>query len=231
MPRKSKSKSKPKTIKKQIELEVKKATTKDVEKKLFMSSTSNYGLVSAPTDADYLPILFQPSQSAGQAGRIGNKVKLLNVRIRGHANIIGTQNFAKVCQLLVVSQKVTNSTVFAGTPRILQSGNSAVGITPDVRSYYRPVNRDLIVQKKRKIFKLGSATISSATNNDFKNCVFFDFNIKVNKTILFDDVSAQPTNWNMFIVATNADITSSGASIPGTEAEYHWEAVCTYVDE
>ena len=72
-----------------------------------------------------LALAFNPSQGTGQGNRIGNKVKLLRVDIRGHCNVttVAAANYPlMLCKIFVGRAK--NGTGISGTETnaLMQSG-------------------------------------------------------------------------------------------------------------
>lgn len=214
---------------------VKSVINSNAEKKVYQTSAFNQACAAPLSVLEFNGIPFTPSQGTGQANRIGNRVKLLRVDVRGHVNLVantqgGSNVFLNLARIILGRPK-EGLTISAGQVNtLMQSGNTATPLGPDVVSWYRPYNFDVWNIYRQKNFKLAPASLSATSfNNDFKNQGFFKFVLHPNMEVHFNDTTGQSTNFNIFIGGAAIDAQGSGTTYAST-VEFHYEAVFTYID-
>lgn len=236
---------------------VKKAIAANVENKTdqFFSPTSNIyvstsgsfvsSIIPCSPYTGYLSIL----QSGAQGGRIGNRIKIKNLAIKGTifpTQYNGTTNLIPqpVQVILWFFYKRDNPRTIPTTMTgFLQDGDTARDLDNNLTDVWSRVNGDVYRLLTKRVFKLGYSnyTTSSAgvqagsnsfTNNDFKlNC-----NFKVNltkyavKNVKFNDSTTQPFTRGIYCLPQV--VAASGGQLPSSQimAQMAYELSISYED-
>lgn len=243
MPTKKATKTKPKkrpsrrvTTKKSVARVVKSVLNGQAEKKFYQTS-GTATLASTLANTDFIDISPVLQQGTTQAARIGNKVKILRVDVRGqlHYELTSAAYNTQLALAKVLIGRVKDSTGLptvsqAGT--LMQNGASATSLGPSAISFYRPWNRDVFSIYKWKNGKLGagSNTVSSAQgfNNDFKNVMPFHFTLKPNRVVVFNDSTSTCNDYTLLLAACTIEANNSSASVDIFSMAY--EVIYTYID-
>jgi len=214
---------------------VKSVMRSEAEKKQYQTSAFNQQCAAPMSILEVNGIPFNPSQGTGQANRIGNRVKLLRVEVRGHVNAVantqgGSNVYLNLARIILGRPREGLTVSAAQVNSIMQSGNSTSALGPDIVSWYRPYNFDTWNIYRSKNFKIAPASLSTTSfNNDYKNLGFFKFVMHPNMEVTFNDATNTPTNYNIFIGGAAIDSQGSAATY-SSSVEFHYEAVFTFID-
>lgn len=154
------------------------------------------------------------AQGVGQANRIGNKIRLKKLVLRGQIsvnaeNLTAAASDACNVKMWIVSFKerpndsnlpyaeaVTSSTFF-------QNGNSSLGMQGEPIDHFLAVNDDQVRLYKTRMYKIGTSLApGSAGNNDYMLTRSFRIDLLpyMNKRLVYQDTSSQPRNKKLFVV-------------------------------
>jgi len=168
---------------------------------------------------DFNSVISLISQGAGAGQRIGNKIKVQSLSIRGWLSVGSTFTSAPVVVKMFVGRLKQSVNTTDGTyANLYQAGN---GILPPQNTYFdilRLVNKDIYTVYNVKTFKLGLASLGASTsNNDFK--MLIPFYVNINKHIAnltFNDSTPTPSNFGCYVWFTCvlADGTATPATVP-----------------
>lgn len=194
------------------------------------------------------------SQGTGQGARIGNKIRvtkaILNVSMvpnpyNASTNPLPTPMFVRVW---FVTSKVTptvpvpSSQIYGGSASFLQNGNSFTGLSGTFQDLQLLANRDSLIYRGHRTFKVGSAAYDPATgsqagygnmaNNDFKLCVLKKINItNMFPTIIqFDDTVQDPTSYNVTMVVQPVFCTGIAPGATITPLSFKFGLTVMYTD-
>jgi len=163
------------------------------------------------------------TQGTGQGNRIGNKIKVKKLIVRGWlsvGNSFGTGGATPQCVKMMVGRlKQTFATPDGSYSALYQSGSSTAAPTNTYFDILRPIQRDQYIIYHQKVFKLATATNASGSNasNDFNMLVPFSINLNKHVNVLnYADGATPPINFACFIwfVSVNADGSATSAVIP-----------------
>ena len=188
---------------------IKQVVTGAAEKKIcFYSSPATGTNFDSPINLNSdCQIVFPDNvqQGTGEGERIGNRIKLDNINIKGHfsifPNLSYTSNFA--CRVGVRMMIVTPH-LFPTYPQafannflwqqyLLQRGNNAQGFAGNIEDLYLPINRDMCsVQYDKVTYVTQSAILSTAAVGQVNPLVtewsgltkFFNINVKCKNKIV-----------------------------------------------
>lgn len=212
----------------------------------------------SPTDAT--PGL-KIDQGTGQGQRVGNKITVKSVSFTGVVRPLpqfdNTFNY-NPCPMYLVLWVVSLRSHLPDTKAQLettvlntffQDGNSSIGVQGNLQDLTRKVNTSVINVHKRRVFKLGYATYPSGfspgnaaniyqafNNNDFQLSSMFRMNLKMPKTLTYNDGTLNPScrRWWMFCIpyrCDNADYLSNiGTTTGPTPAKIDFGIEMKYTD-
>ena len=191
--------------------------------------------------------------SPGQGGRIGNKITVKNAIIKGSINF---KDYSSLSNSRCLDQLVTVvifkcRTYLAGTnpttanffSRMFQLGSSATGLSNLPIDHLRRFNKDLMMVKAVRHFKMGyssnftggpAATTGQqpVPNNDFKYQQFFRIPLTkfYKKTQIWDDATgaSDSRNDNLFIMCFTCP--ADGSAFTSTPLLINWDWELTYED-
>jgi len=211
-----------------------------------------YAYNSAAWAASIFPVTpfgasLQINQGVGDGNRVGNRIKLSKLRFKGMIVPTGynaTSNPSPEPQLVkmwLVYDKQNPTVIPLPGTDFLQAGGSANALTGTATDVFARVNSDRWVVKMEKTFKLGfaayngtgtSAAFQSLTNNDFRLCQEFDFDILpyVAKTVVYDDNSSLPETRGLFCVIEVVNIFGNSNPAAAIKAEMHYQLDMEYTD-
>lgn len=206
------------------------------ERKIYQTSSTNFPCSSQCNTGTELLIPFNVSQGTGQANRIGNRVFLEKVIIRGHVNMRQTTSASIYMNLCKVWVGRLKSDFGAGLPSdynaLMQSGNTSTYLGPDVQSFYRPFNTNRWIIYRQKNMKIGYSQNGGGAgapfNNDFKAMVPYKFTLYPKRVVNFDDANT-PIDYNLILNSVALDVLGSGAGYADS-VEMHYEAIFIYTD-
>lgn len=219
------------TINKAVKLYVKKATAIKAENKMCATSNNYMPIVQAGINTILSTAVYNISptivQSVGVNGRIGNKVNLKSVYLRGClqlANLISNSGIPAwpgqyLIRLFVGKLKDgIQSPSTAEMALLLRSGSSTYAFDSTVGlSLSRPVNKDYFTILSSKVYKIGISSIITGTqsvygginNNDYKLNHLIKMNLTkgFKKNLVFQEGvnNNQPINTSLFIWAGACD--------------------------
>jgi len=234
---------------------VKKAIARNVENKTnnyLSTGTSIYPSNSASFLSSIIPLSPYPAfididQGPAQGERIGNKIKIKSLRLKGvmyprgysATNNLTPQPVQVIFWLLYDKQ---NSTIIpAPGADFLQFGNASIALQNDLVDCWAPVNTDRYRVLKKKVFKLGFADYSgtgtnvvsqSYTNNDFSLNKTFSINLTdyVIENVKFNDNNTSPTTRGLFWMFTAVNALGTNMSATTIPASMQWNLSCDYED-
>lgn len=192
-------------------------------------------------------ILSTITQGTGQGQRIGNRINVVSMTMKGYVNCQRVDpnsgdNQNMYLKLLWVRRKMNLLPINSSSPsNFFQNGNTTIGPTNQPSDILRQVNKDVYTVFTSRLFKLGfsdgglsggQTSHTQAPNNDFKVSKFFKVSLKkhINK-IIYDDNTSIPNNWGCSIVpllcyADGSAMTTS--TFPSVELNFDLE--CKYKD-
>ena len=225
-----------------------------IEDKYTYQTLSNVSISNTLAAAPHLQQLnFGMSQGTGQGDRLGNRITVKNAVLKGSINLADYSSLFNSKQLdqlvTIVVYKVrnyvagTNPTYSTLFNRFFQTGDTAATFTNTPIDHIRRYNKDLIMVKAVRHFKIGAATqISGVTgsgtgagpfpNNDFKYQQFFKIPLTkyYKKTQIFDDSagSGDAKNDNLFfsVYCCPAD----GGAFTSSPLTLTWDLEQTFED-
>lgn len=179
---------------------------------------------------DFNSVVNLVTQGAGEGQRIGNKIKVTDLTIRGWLSVGSSFQTSVVTTGPVIvkmfigrlKQALTNPDLSTLYARLFQAGNTSSSPQNNYFDALRIINKDLYSVYNTRTYKLGPAGIGSGAayavvNNDFKVLCPFSFNMnKHYNTLTYDDTTASPSNQAMYVwfVCVNADGTVTNAGVP-----------------
>jgi len=242
---------------------VKRVLARRVEKKI--ASTANYQRTSitpysSTTELfpfDDLTSVFQNvAQGVGQGDRIGNKIMVKNLVIKGHfyrqpildysGNVLAS---VPAYVRMILFRNKQNLDTPTDLSNFIQDGNTAVAPDNTLQDLTRYYNKDDYIIYATKTIKIGHAGLfpngstpipneQIPTNNDFPSAKFFSFNLMkhINKSIKYSDVAPLPTNFGMFLgfmvyAADGSTIGPLSAPVDFPIVGYKYTVNMTYTDE
>lgn len=205
-------------------------------------TTNNFG-VEVPITQIFTNI----TQGTGQGQRIGNRINVVSLSMKGYAvcqrTALSALNNANVYLKLLWVRRKSNLLNINSAPsnNFLQNGNSTTSPTNQPSDILRQINKDAYIVYTSRMFKLGfsdggvtsgTTTTPQAPNNDFKVSKFFkvSLNKHVDK-IIYDDGNASPTNWACSVVPLLCY--ADGTAIISTASptiELNFDIECKYKD-
>ena len=224
-----------------------------IEDKYTYQTLTNVSIANTLAAAPHLQQLnFGMSQGTGQGDRLGNRITVKNAVLKGSLNMADYSalfNSRQLDQLVtIVVYKVrnyvagTNPTYGTLYNRFFQTGDTAATFTNTPIDHMRRFNKDLIMVKAVRHFKMGyayyttgsgNATGTSAVpSNDFKYQQFFKINLTkyYKKTQIFDDSagSGDAKNDNLFfsVFCCPAD----GGAFTSSPLTLTWDLEQTFED-
>lgn len=235
---------------------VKKEISRNIENKRvqFFSAGSNiYPSNSLSFLGSFIPLtpyngFLQIDQGVGQGGRIGNKIKLKKLTIKGtifplpYDNPLNPNPTPIQVVLWLVTQRalpVNNPTDLTG---FLQNGNGSRNLSGNLSDVISTVNEDKFMYHHRRIYKIGYAqyegtgiqpAFQAFCNNDFKLNQNFSIDVMkyAVKDVIYDDTAgASPRTRGVFLLAqaVNADGSTMANNIIPCAMTY--ELNCEYED-
>jgi len=222
-----------------------------IEDKYNYQTLTNVSISNALSTIPHLQQLnFSMTQGDGQGDRVGNRVTVKNAVLKGSLNMADYSSFSNSKQLdqlvTVVVYKVrnyvagTNPTYSSLYSRFFQTGSTAATFTNTPIDHMRRYNKDLIMVKAVRHFKMGfSGTQSGVTalntiapNNDFKYQQFFKIPLTkyYKKTQIFDDSSgaADARNDNLFFTVYCCP--ADGSAFTSSPITLSWDLEQTFED-
>lgn len=159
--------------------------------------------------------------SDGVSGRIGNRIVLRGLHVKGHF-FNKTGNPAFFVRMVIIEDKLENSHTFTGT-EFLQKGSIAVGHAQGTESSYLSVNKNRYKVYSDKLIKL------SSQNTNAENVKMFNTFVKFNKAIKFDGgTSADLTGGNIQVAFWC--INPSGGVIVAQQVECSYSTTAYFQD-
>lgn len=212
-----------------VKSEVKRAISAAIEDKEFRTYEANRIVYSSADNAalnsSIIPLtpytgFLAIVQGTGQGQRIGNKIKLKTLRLKGTLvpNAFNSITNTTVRPTNIIFwffyQKDTPTVTPAVGSTFLQLGNSSVGLQNNLTDIWAPINSDLYTLKKKVVYKLGFSAQNPITaeggdpanqywnNNDFKlnHHINMDLMPMVVKNIVYNDNTSIPTTRGLFLM-------------------------------
>lgn len=190
------------------------------------------------------------TQGVGQGQRVGNKIKLKRLTIRGtmYPNAWNTTTNPNPQPLRVkvwfLYDKQTPAAIPDPRTNMFQNGSGSVGFSGDLVDMFAPVNTDRYKVFKTREFKLGYSqyagtasnipnqdAVQAYSNNDFKrNCDFsFDCTRMMPKQVRYQDTLTTPTSRGIWMVVQC--VSADGGVQPSTTLPMSMEWVQSMVYE
>lgn len=226
-----KPKAKKAVVPKSIKAYVQQSISKNEEIKVQSFSAQTSLLSYTGTNLrtlDFNSVISLITQGTGEGQRIGNKVQIKDLTIKGwlsvgstfYASVVATGPVIVKMFIGRLKQALTNPDVSTLYSRLYQAGNTSSSPQNNYFDVLRIINKDLFSVYNTRTYKLGvsgNMAASTVANNDFKVLCPFSFNMnKHYNNITFDDTVATPTNQAMYIwfVCVNADGTITNVGVP-----------------
>lgn len=214
---------------------VKRVMLRAAEKKQVDETLSQTYFGSAATNSQ-LAIAMLPnastlsiSQGTAVNNRVGNRVRIKKVTFRGSiVPAVYDAAFNQIPQpqhvkMYFLSYKGDpNGTVAPLTPPFYRSGATTSAMNGALTDPYKQLDHESLVVYKEVLFKIGPAanggtgaiaTSQFYTNNDFKECQEFSFDVTkwCPKEIVFDDTTLAPTSRQLTCVVESTNAISGTA--------------------
>lgn len=197
-------------------------------------SFANTVYVISPSNATYggIPAV-AINQGTGQGERVGNKISPVSFMFKGvvrpytaYDAAVNANPGPMYVVLWVVSLQKHLTDDLPTLESVIdnsfyQTGNTSTGITGQLIDLTQSVNTQHITVHKRKVMKIGYGNYISAfavnsannvaqqfNNNDFSLSRMFAMRLKMQKTLMFNDATANPVNmrrWWFFAVPYRVD--------------------------
>jgi len=190
------------------------------------------------------------SRGTNEGDRIGNTIKPLNLNVKGYLfykPAAATGNYSayqgRVCvRMLVLQPKQFSTNTYASSTtwfsQVLQKQNVSAALTGKLSDTFAPVNKDVFKVWYDKKFYMSTTEIGQATavgyymieNKDATK--FFNFNIKLPKTLTYDDNNSggtQPINSSPQILLSYCYMDGTAANST-QECGIMYDSTLTYED-
>lgn len=167
--------------------------------------------VTTSTDSEAIALMPGIAPGGTVDDRIGNRVKLKSLRVRGivHSN---TSDYPNLVKVIIFSRKrIRDMNTGLGTAtfgRFLQLGGSATNYDDTIDTFMLPFNKDVITVHDVRTFKIANhSTTSGGSNNDYSTDRMFNMDAlkgtKHNFNLVYDDAQNTnlPQNFERWIVA------------------------------
>lgn len=237
----SRKRSVPVSVKKYVQRTIHRAIE---DKRTYLNATGDT-VSSVSAAAPYFKSLnwvIAQGTSEGQGSRIGNRLTVKQVNLRGSIVVQEAIQSSQISQLVTLVvfkiknyQSGINPTYANFFSRMFQLGNTATDLTSTPIDHIRKLNTDIMTVKAVRKFKIGYAAVNTnATsayihpNNDFKQQAYF--NIPLNKCYkkvqIFDDNVSPPDarNDNLFFMVFTCDASGTGYVANNLTITWDWEA-------
>lgn len=233
--------------------DVKKMMSRNLENKIFYQNAQEDQISNALITAPYFnQINYQPHQGVGQSGRIGNKITHKSgtlkgtIHFRDFNSLNNSRQLAQLVTLVVFKiknyQTGINPTYLNFFSKMLQLGDSSIGLTNTPIDQIRKLNTDIMTVKAIRRFKMGFAsgqqgitaanTVGAAPvpNNDFSYQRFFSINLNkaYKKTQIFNDTTVDANNDNLFFMVYTCP--ADGNAFTSTPLSITWDLELNYED-
>lgn len=243
------SKKAVKPVSKAVKQYVKQAITKSSETKVLVQSGQLLGTIStviAPANVRSLvPTL---SQGVGEGQRIGNKISIRKVMLRGYITLMYNNvnpfppNYPSQYNVRMFVGYVKGTPIVAPQAgdfgNLLRSGGGATDFSTDLMSLMRPVHSDYWTIKRQRKYKIGLASGTNAgvlageQNNDFSLVKYFNMDITscYKKVLRYDDNDSTPQNQGLFLFCGCTDLIGSALVLPNAVIQINHEVEFYYDD-
>lgn len=216
--------------------------------------SNNIFPLSPHTEATY-PAAAQVivAQGTGDGNRVGNRISTSRVHLKGviypNPYNAGTNTLNAPIEAIMwifrlkpgfADTYAQVNTIMTGS--LFKIGNSYSGITNTMTDMTLPINSDVILLKKRRVFKVGNAVQGSAavgstnsnlySNNDFKLNQKFSMDITryVNKRVAFQDTNNNSTTRTTWCVMTFVNADNSAPLLTNIPASFSYFLEYQYED-
>jgi hypothetical protein len=175
----------------------------------FGSNTYSTLNVKIITPSNATGSLYNIAQGVGQGNREGNRIRTVSAEMRGVVHINTTFNLTNnynMCPLYVAvyifrlkgayTDGVTNVTTYMANS-FFQAGNTSVGMLGLLNDLTRTINSDQFTLLKKRVFKVGTQYVTSATASGTTNITDQQFSdgsvgisrmFKINLTKIFPKI-------------------------------------------
>lgn len=231
--------------------QVQKIIHKEVETKvaIFNSNVTAFNQQMSFT-ADALRLLPDIQQTSGQAGRVGNLIKVQSLNIRGVLTFaLGQTNAAYTrigVRMMIVRPKAfkdwnSAAAVFGNVSgigsytRLLEGSNS--GFTGSLSDFNCPPNTDafsVIVDKRFYMSQSQAASTAGGHSVDVTNTTKF-INMKIpyisGRNLHYDDNSTQPLDYPYFLLLGYTKLDGTAQDLPAvSNLTFQYNTTCRYED-
>jgi hypothetical protein len=211
----------------------------------FLTSTGSIGnmIVLGPDPNNGLNII----QGTGQGQRIGNKISVKSLIIKGticpkpYDITYNVSTFPLQVKMWIFYDKTAPNNIPNPTADFFQNGNSSKGWFGDLVDTWSPVNTDRYRVLATRTFKVGYASnegtgaiqaYQGMTNNDYKMSANFSINLTkiFAKSVKYNDTSSYPTSRGLYCLFTYAAGTGGTLNSLVRAAEVQWMQSMKYTD-
>lgn len=204
-----------------------------------------YSVITPASVRTLAPVMLQ---GTGEGQRIGNKITIRKVLLRGHITLAtgattpypNSYNTQFNCKMFIghIRYAPPQSPNSGDLSKLLRSGNTSSDFGQDLLSLMKPINKDYWVINNQRTFKIGissgagSSQLTGSANNDYSMSRMFRIDITkaYKKTIRYSDNTATPENMGLFIFAGATDMIGSPTNY-GQVAGINFEYEVYYDDE
>lgn len=185
------------------------------------------------------PTCLQIPQGAGQGNRIGNKIKVKKLVMKGTLNARGYDVSSnpnpkpQQVRCVLFYDKTDPNDLPAPAGDFFQLGSTSTGIIGELTDMWAPINTDRYRVLAQKYFKLGysqyggtnfNADAQAFSNNDFKyNCnIRWDLTKYYPKLVTFRDGNTDPSNRALYmqVIVVPADGTTGVSGVIPINGQY-----------
>lgn len=230
---KSKSTRKRSSVRtKSIATIVRKEIKRTAETKHFVQSFVDLTLDQRLETANQQAFLFQPSQGPAQDERIGNKVFLKGIAVKGVYTVMSNMDYPHYCR--IAAYKLKNSMLAPSSGQLdsmMTLGSTSTHLGETLINTLRPFNKDMFTIVKSKSMKMAKVDHNAGTsNNDYKFTIVVKWWIPINRTIIFDESNALPQNWGLYFGGVSVRADGQVASPQSAVVKYSQDMVYYYTD-
>jgi len=227
---------------------VQRAIKRSTESKILVTSSFVNGIVQTAINPGYTVNLApQMVQGTGEGQRIGNKINIISVRLKGYLTLYPSSNpyppaYASQfnCRLFIGNVKATPTATPASGDfvNLLRSGTGATGFGTDLMSLMRPVHKDYWTIRRDRKYKIGVSSGTSLSvsggnpNNDYSLVRFINLDLTKNfkKLLRYDDNDQAPQNFGLYMFMGCVDVFGSPSAPANPVCQFTYEIEYVYDD-
>jgi len=241
----------PRSVPKSVKAYVSRAITRKAEHKMLTLTGFTPGIpFTTLSSANVSNISPQCSQGVGVNARIGNKIRIVSVKMRYVLTFNWNQTTGNpyynipMNVRLFIGHTIDSPSIAPGTSdlsQLLKSGATAVSFDSSLLALLRPINKYVWAISKQKIWKVGNAsapttgTAGAGTfyNNDYKSAYIGTMDITKSylKNCVYEDALNLPYNTGTYMFLGVSDESGSSYVYALPTVGLNYEVDIIYTDE